>query len=196
MLGNISKPLLALVFSFAEFNSQANFRLNEAAFLASLKKQNPAQLKANKVKVLVSPSNYLCLAALYSQIPAVEVQAFKIHPQNLNTSIMLTLMAVDNKQTPTLYMGTMTKILRQMATKSAENFDYARVRSLLLEAGLDKKQLDILGQRLDLLESFLNLAGEISRPSFKPGEIMIIGVSCPFLDASTACVLFKIGMGI
>jgi hypothetical protein len=169
--------LLALVFSFAEFNSQANFRLSEAAFLASPNKQNPAQLKANKVKVLVSPSNYLCLAALYSQIPGVEVQPFKIHPQNLNASIMLTLMAVDNKQTATLYMGTVTKILRQMATDSAENFDYTWFRSLLLEAGLDKKELDILGQRLDLLESFLDLAEETSRPSFKPGEIMIIDVS-------------------
>jgi hypothetical protein len=196
MLGNLPKPLSALVFNFAEFNSRANFRPSEVAFLASPNKQNPTQLRATKVKVLVSPSNYHNLAELYTQIPGVEVHPFKIHPQDLNISIMLTLMAVDNTHAVPLYLGTVTKILRQMATESGGSFDYAKFRRLLDEAGLDKKQLDFLEQRLDLLESFLHLAGETTRPTFGPGEITIIDLSCPFLDASTACVLFKIGMGI
>lgn len=105
-------------------------------------------------------------------------------------------MAVDNTQTPPPYRGTVTKILRQMATESAGYVDYGTFRQLLLEAELDKKQLYFLEQRLDLLESFLDLVGETSRPSFNAGEITIIDLSCRFLDSSTACVLFKIGMGI
>lgn len=196
MLGSLQKPLSALVFNFAEYSSPANFRPSEVAFLASPNKQNPTNLRASKVNLLVSPSNFLSLSELYSQIPGVEVQPFKIHTQDLTINIMLTLMAVNDSQAAPLYMGIVTKILRQMAAESVDGFHYPLFRRLLDEAGLDKKQLDFLEQRIDLLESFLDLEGETDRPTFKAGEITIIDLSCPFLDSSTACVLFKIGMGI
>jgi hypothetical protein len=164
--------------------------------LASPNKQYPSHLRAAKIKVLVSPSNYLSLAEMYNQIPGLSVQPFKLHPRDLNVSVMLTLMSVDNTQTTPLYMGIVTKILREMATKSAGNFDYPEFRQRLKKSGLDRKQEDFLNQRLDLLESFLDLKNETIRPAFSPGEITIIDLSCPFLDASTACVLFKIGMEI
>lgn len=166
------------------------------AFLASSNNGNPTQLKVEKVRILVSPSNYHCLAELYQQIPGVEVHPFKIHPEDLTISIILTLMAVDSTQNPPLYMGTVTKILRQMATESSSRFNYAKFRRQLSESGLDRKQVDFLEQRLDLLESFLDLDGKTTRPKFNAGEITIIDLSCPFLDAGTACILFKIGMGI
>jgi hypothetical protein len=196
MLGLLQKPLSALVFNFAEYSSRSNFRPSEVAFLASPNQQNPNHPRARKVNILVSPSNYVALADLYGQIPGVVVHPFKLHPNDLNISIMLTLMSVDNSQNPPLYLGTVTKVLRQMATESSTGFDYPRFRRLLDEAGLDRKQVDFLNQRLDLLESFLDLKNKTTRPTFKAGEITIIDLSCPFLDASTACVLFKIGMGI
>lgn len=196
VLGSLEKPLFALIFNFAEYSSHANFRPSEVVFLASPSKQNPTQLRANKINPLVSPSNYLSLAELYSQIPGVEVQPFKIHSQDLNINIMLTLMAVDSSHIPPLYMGVVTKILRQMATESAGNFDYVKSRRLFDDVGLEKKQMDFLEQRLDMLESFLDLEGETERPTFKSGEITITDLSCPFLDANTACLLFKIGLGI
>lgn len=51
----------------------------------------------------------------------------------------------------------------------------------------------MLQLRLDLLESFLDLQGNALKPQFKPREITIMDMSCPFVDANTACILFKFG---
>lgn len=196
VLGSLQKPLSALAFNFGEYTSRTSFKLSEVAFLASPNEQNPNHPKAKKVNVLVAPSNFLALKELYEQIPGVEAHPFKLHPNDLNVSTMLTLMSVDNSQSQPLYLATVTKVLRQMATESSAGFDYLKFRRLLRMAKLDKKQVEFLNQRLDLLESFLDLKEETTKPEFKAGEITIIDLSCPFLDASTACVLFKIGMGI
>jgi hypothetical protein len=196
ILGVLQKPLSALVFNFAEYTSRSNFRPSEAAFLAAPSQQFSSCLRVNRVNVLVSPSNYLQLSALYTQIPGVEVQPFVLHPKDLNIGTMLTLMSVDQSQGTSLYMGTVTKILRKMATELSGTFNYLEFRRRLREAGLDRKQMEFLNQRLDLLESFLDLEDSITSPTFNPGEVTIIDLSCPFVDPSTACVLFKIGMGM
>ncbi|KAG4434572.1 hypothetical protein IFR05_009958 [Cadophora sp. M221] len=149
-----------------------------------------------KINVLVSPSNFLSMKALYTQIPCVKVNPFKLQPKDLNISTMLTLMSVNKTEAAPLYMGIVTKILRDMASKTAEGFDYPEFRRQLDDAGLDRKQTEFLTQRLDLLESFLDLDGSTVSPDFTAGEITIIDLSCPFVDASTACVLFKVGMGL
>jgi hypothetical protein len=149
-----------------------------------------------KVNILVSPSNYLSLKALYTQLPGVTVEPFMLRPKDLNISTMLTLMSVDQTQAAPLYMGIVTKILRNMASETAEAFNYPEFRRRIDDAGLDKKQVEFLSQRLDLLESFLDLDGSTTSPTFAEGEITIIDLSCPFMDASTACILFKIGMGL
>lgn len=136
------------------------------------------------------------MKALYTQIPCVEVNPFKLQPKDLNISTMLTLMSVNKTEAAPLYMGIVTKILRDMASKTAEGFDYPEFRRQLDDAGLDRKQTEFLTQRLDLLESFLDLDGSTVSPDFTAGEITIIDLSCPFMDASTACVLFKVGMGL
>jgi len=195
-LGILAKPLSALVLNFAEYTSSSSFRPCELAFLASPSSQSPNHLHVKQVNVLVSPSNYMSLKALYTQIPNVTVQPFMLRPEDLNISTILTLMSVNQTQAAPLYMGIVTKILRNMASKTTETFNYAEFRRKLDDAGLDKKQEEFLNQRLDLLESFLDLDGSTRRPSFAAGEITIIDLSCPFVDASTACVLFKIGMGL
>jgi hypothetical protein len=116
----------------------------------------------------------------------------RLLPRNIAT--MLTLMSVDHTQAAPLYLGTVTKVLREMAAQSSGSFIYPEFRRRLDEAGFDRKQLDFLNQRLDLLESFMDLEGATTNPTFNAGEITIIDLSCPFLDASTACVLFKIGI--
>ncbi|PMD48818.1 hypothetical protein L207DRAFT_627500 [Hyaloscypha variabilis F] len=196
VLGSLAKPLSALVFNFAEYTSGSSFRPCELAFLASPGSQSPTHLRVKQVSVLVSPSNYMSLKALYTQIPGVTVQPFMLRPEDLNISTMLTLMSVNQTQTTPLYMGIVTKILRNMASKTTESFNYREFRRQLDDAGLDKKQEEFLNQRLDLLESFLDLEGSTRSPSFAAGEITIIDLSCPFMDASTACVLFRIGMGL
>ncbi|KUJ23879.1 uncharacterized protein LY89DRAFT_776094 [Mollisia scopiformis] len=196
ILGVLQKPLSALVFNFAEYSSGASFRPCELAFLASPGSQLPGHLGVKKVNVLVSPSNYLSLKKLYTQIPGVTVQPFKLRPKDLNISTMLTLMSVDQTQATPLYMSVVRKILRDMATRTAGAFDYREFRRRLDGAKLDKKQKEFLNQRLDLLESYLDLVVSTTSPNFAAGEITIIDLSCPFMDASTACVLFKIGMGL
>jgi len=196
ILGVLQKPLSALVFNFAEYTSSSSFRPCELAFLASPSPELPTALGTKKINVLVSPSNFLSMKALYTQIPSVKVNPFKLQPKDLNISTMLTLMSVNETESAPLYMGIVTKILRDMASKTVEGFDYPEFRRQLGAAGLDRKQTEFLTQRLDLLESFLDLEGSIESPNFTAGEITIIDLSCPFMDASTACVLFKVGMGL
>lgn len=196
VLGSLEKPLTALVFNFAEYTTEFAFRPSEAVFLAAPSQSLKTPFRARKVKVLVSPSNYRTLGAAYSQIPGVSVEPFKLQSKDLNVGIMLTLMGIDQSQGSPLYMGTVTKILRRMAMDLSEDFNYLEFRRRLDEAGLDRNQMVFLEQRLDLLESFLDLEGSTSSPTFEPGEVTIMDLSCPFVDASTACVLFKIGMGM
>lgn len=164
------------------------------AFLASSSSEFPNHPKVSKINVLVSQSNYLTLKPLYSQIPGVIVQPFKLRPKDLNIGTILTLMSVDTTESAPLYMSQVTKILRDMASKSSKAFDYLEFKRQLSDAKLDRKQVDFLTQRLDLLESFLDLTGSIPGPAFEAGTVTILDLSCPFVDVNTACVLFKIGM--
>lgn len=196
VLGILQKPLSALVFNFAEYTSGSSFRPCELAFLASPGSELPSHLRVKKINIFVSPSNYLSLKALYTQIPGVTVHPFLLHPKELNISTMLTLMSVDQTQATPLYMGIVTSILRKMASKTAGAFNYPEFRRQLDGAGLDRKQRDFLDQRLELLESFLDLDNSTTGLKFAAGEVSIIDLSCPFMDASTACVLFKVAMGL
>ncbi|KAL9105734.1 MAG: hypothetical protein Q9187_008663 [Circinaria calcarea] len=195
ILGVLQKPLSVLVFHFSEWASQSSFKPSETAFLACPNPQFQHHLGVTSIIVLVSPSNYLTLRPLYMQIPGVTVQPFKILPKNLNIGTIMTLMSVDQTQAAPLYMGQVTKILRHMASESSQ-FSYPTFRRRLDDADLDRKQREFLNQRLDLLESFLDLEGSTPAPAFEAGTVTIMDLSCPFVDANTACVLFKIGMGM
>ena len=107
---------------------------------------------------------------------------------------MLTLMSVDQTQAAPLYMGQLTKVLREMASESSGNFNYPDFRLRLDRVDLDRKQREFLNQRLDLLESFLDLEDSTASPAFEAGGVTIVDLTCPFVDANLACVLFKIGM--
>ena len=196
MLGVLQKPLSALVFHYDEASSHMNFKPSEVAFLASPNPSFPNQPRVSKINVLVSPSNYLTLQPLYSQIPGVTVQPFKLHPKNLNIDTMLTLMSVDTSGSTPLYLSQVTKILRDMATNSSKAFNYLNFKRQLDATNFDRKQNDFLNQRLDLLESFLDLRNSTPIPAFEAGTVTIIDLSCPFVDVNTACVLFKIGASL
>jgi hypothetical protein len=91
-------------------------------------------------------------------------------------------------------MGQVAKLLREMASESSGNFHYPDFRRRLDKVDLDRKQREFLNQRLDLLESFLDLEDSTTSPAFDAGGVTIIDLSCPFVDANLACILFKIGM--
>lgn len=196
MLGQLHKPLSALIFHFSQYTSRISFRPCEAAYLGCPNQSFSDHPCVAPVNVLVAPSNYHNLRQSYGQIPGVRVYPFKLRPRDLNVSSMLTMMSVDQTSTQPLYVGTITKILRDMASTSANNFDYRRFKRLLFDAKLTKMQIAPLEQRLELLESFLNLDDSAPSWDFRSGGATIIDLSCPFVDPNMACVLFNIGMSL
>ncbi|EKG14252.1 Rhodanese-like protein [Macrophomina phaseolina MS6] len=106
------------------------------------------------------------------------------------------LMSVNQDQTPPLYISQVTNILRQMSATGTGEFEYASFRQRLRDAEFDRKQRAYLDQRLDLLESFLDLSGKSRQPEFTGGQLTVIDLSCPFMDDNTACVLFRAAMSM
>lgn len=143
--------------------------------------------------VLVPPSNP-AITKLYNRLPNVRVLPFKLTPRRLDIDTMLTLMAVDDSASPPLYLASVTKILRQMAMEDRGEFNYLDFKARLRSCQFNPSQLNMLELRLDLLESFLDLDNSCQEPEFLPGEITIMDMSCPFVDANTACVLFSVGL--
>ena len=194
MLGSLPNPLSALVFHFSEFSSRTSYNPCEAAFLAMAHPKFPSHSTAAYLTVVVPPSNHYNLRQIYARFPKVEVLPFKLKPQILDVGTMLVLMAVDQTKDRSLYMAQVIKVLREVVTHLNGDFDYHDFRSRLSKQKFDRQQNDFLNQRLDLLESFLDLDGESAEPRFRPGEITIMDMSCPFVDSNTACVLFKIAL--
>ncbi|ORY19148.1 hypothetical protein BCR34DRAFT_472244 [Clohesyomyces aquaticus] len=190
-IGELKNPLSALVFSYGDFNSDgAGFSISEAAFLAAPHSKFPRHPCVMKITVLVSPSNP-AIKKLYARIPNVTVMSFKIKPHTLDISTMLTLMAVDESSATPLYMAEVTRILRDINVKRNGVFDYNHFRKQLKKCDFTPSQLAMLTMRLDSLESFMDIDNTCPEPEFRSGEVTIMDMSCPFVDANTACILFK-----
>lgn len=193
-IGRLESPLSALVFSYGHFSGGGEgFSISEAAFLAAAHPKFRTHPHVKKVTVLVSPSNYHDISKLYARLPNVEVIPFKIRPANLDVGTMLTLMAVDESDDMPLYLAQVTEILRRMATEG-RSFKYQEFKKRLSMCKFNPAQEAMLKMRLDILESFLDLNNSCPDPQFAPGEVTIMDMSCPFVDANTACTLFRIGL--
>lgn len=196
MLGTLQKPLSAMVLHFSQYTSHQSFMPCEAAFLAYPSQKFPGLASVSPVSVLVAPSNYHNLKASYETIPGVNVQPFRLRHRDLNVGSMLSLMSVDQSESVPLYIGQITKILRDMASTSPESFDYNEFKRRLKVSALTKMQRRPLEQRLELLESFLVLEDSAEDCDFGTVGVTIIDLSCPFVDVNMACVLFNIGIGL
>ncbi|PLN76856.1 hypothetical protein BDW42DRAFT_198738 [Aspergillus taichungensis] len=192
-LGILQKSVSTLVLHFDEYRSTMSSQPSEAAFLARVMPQY-GQERPLLLRVLVSPTNFHNLKKMYSQIPNIEVLPFKIQPKHLNVSMMLALMSVSQGGEMPLYMAQVTRVLRDMAMESGGYFDYCDFRARLHALNLNRSQTPFLCQRLDLLDSYLDLAGETSGDYFVDGGVTILDLSCPFVDQSTACILFRIAI--
>lgn len=193
-LGQLQHPLSALVFSYGQFGGDGSgFSVSEAAFLAAPHPAFPSHPHVKKINVLVSPLNYVGMARLYSRTPNVNVSQFKLKASSLDIDIMLTLMNFSEADEQPLYMAAVTQILRQMATDGAA-FNYSIFRGKLKQCHFNPTQVNMLQMRLGLLDSFLDLHNTCLESQSKEGEVTIMDMSCPFVDANTACILFKIGL--
>lgn len=195
-LGNLKRSVSTLVLHFNEYSSNVNSQPSEAAFLASVLPKYAAEQKHIPLRVLVSPTNFHNLSSMYAHIPNVEVRPFKINPRNLNIGMMLSLMSMSQSDHMPLYMAQVLKVLREMAMESGGKFDYGDFRRRLANLRLDRHQTPFLAQRLDLLDSYLDLVGQNAGNYFVDGGVTILDLSCPFVDQSTACVLFRIAIDL
>jgi hypothetical protein len=195
-LGLLQSPLSALVFHFGQYTSRLSFRPCESAFLAYPHPHFRECPGVTSVNILAAPSNYHNLSESYGQIPGVRVRPFKLRTKDLNIKSILALMSVDQSQATPLYMGHITRILREIAAGSAGGFNYEAFKTALESCTLSRAQRAPLQQRLELLESFLDLEDSAADHNFEAGIINIVDLSCPFVDANTACVLFNIYMSM
>jgi hypothetical protein len=195
-LGPLKKPLSTLVLHYNEYSSNVSSQPSEAAFLSSTIAEYSSQLQSIPVTVLVTPSNFHNLSKMYSQIPNLQVRPFRLQPHHLNISTMLSLMSLGKNDVMPLYMAQVTRVLREMAMDNVGPFNYLAFRARLNALRLDRAQTAFLDQRLNLLESFLDLRGESSGDYFTDGGVTILDLSCPFMDESTACILFRISIDL
>lgn len=193
-LGVLQSPASTLILHYGEYTTSQSFRPCDFAFLSNLNKELSGDISRPSVTVLVSPSNYLSMKVQYTAIPDVTVLPFLIQPAELTASMMLALMGVSNTDSPPLYVNQITNILRQMSSETSGPFCYQTFRKRLGGTEFSNLQWQYLSQRLELLESFIDLSGKPTKIGFVPGQITIIDLSCPFVDENTACLLFNIGM--
>ena len=120
-------------------------------------------------------------------------ESFDIHTK-IGTDLILILMNVDETGRVPLYMAQILRILRDMATASTR-FDYNEFKQRISMTRFEPMQQNHLDIRLGVLESFLDLTGTFHNEMvFKPGEITIMDMSCPFVDVNTACIMFRCGL--
>jgi hypothetical protein len=173
-LGRLQKPVAGMVLHYDTFSTSSSAEACqpcEAAYLCT---------SGIKVRVLVSPSNYHRMKALYENLPDLALEQRKFKPTviplqlgeaQLNIKRMLTLMGADEAadgRTP-LYMHIVRKILRDMAGDGQTKFSYPLFKASLEDQPFTKDQETPLALRLEMLESFLDSKLKSStRPLSKP----------------------------
>lgn len=153
----------------------------------------------------------------------IEVRPLLFEDTELTVNHIRNLMAFrDPSQEPPLYLEVIQNILRRLGRMN-EQFSVKTFLSDLSAASMNPGQLQMLEQRLSILKTFsAATAPDIVRGDFKThtdqalekerkkqglgfkgdcikierGTLTIIDLSDPFVDASTACVLFDICLAI
>ena len=204
LLGELPKPLTALIFHYDSFTSSASGQACEAAYLCSY---------GLEVTVLVAPTNLPFMTELYRNLPGLpsDKSRLKVEPlildqKYLNVGRLLTLMSADKSEGPRpLYMQSVLQILREMALDSNRQpgIDYEEFEKRLTEKKLTPAQLSPLAIRLDCLKSFIAVKGNKAAKkktgnNWTPseGKIIIVDLSCPLVDSDTACGLFEVCLGV
>eukprot|EP00158_Paraphelidium_tribonemae_P009079 Partr_v1_DN28762_c1_g1_i1_m62958 putative Inherit from NOG: Conserved hypothetical, protein len=205
-LGNLPAPLAGLVCHFDNSTTET-IKPCEAAFLSA----ETGKPGVKSVTILVSPSNYGTMCKVYASLPNVHVRPLFFSTSDLNISRMLTLMSVDTDEALPLYMQVVEMLLRDLG----DEFTYTRFRHELSKQQFTPLQSGPLTMRLALLDSFLgeqvaskipgaNRDENVERMNaivslkrlFRPGHLVIVDLTDPFIDTGAACALFDIMLGL
>ncbi|KAH9427500.1 hypothetical protein MCOR02_012130 [Pyricularia oryzae] len=153
----LPRPLTGILFHYDTFMSDNGGEPCEAAYLASNRQV--------KVRTLCAPTNIRTIQRVYSKIPNVAVEPLRLNERDLNTTRMMSLMAVNNSKGIPLYLHVILRILRDLRIEQQEQsdtadecippFQYAKFKRGLEKECMTETQLAPLKQRLDTLESFM-----------------------------------------
>ena len=192
--GHLQSPITGVVF---HYDADSSGSIAEAANLCS---------RGVKTRVLLSESNFYTLGQKYMNLQGADehltIEQLKLRSRDLTIERMLKLMAFsDQAGTVPLYMVVLQRILRSMASEArGAAFDYRDFKRRLETENFTREQSGPLYLRLDLLESFMEAPKKKSASknlfNLSPGTLTIIDLSDPFVDASTACVLFDICLSL
>ena len=158
--------------------------------------------RGTKTRILVSRSNINALTAEYGKLPEakknLEIVPLLLQSDQLTVEVMMKLMSYSEQEgyVP-LYMAVVQRVLRDMVIASGGGpFRYTEFRKRLENETFSKDQMNLLEIRFSLLESFLDLSKNKGKRgsvfAVQPGTLTIIDLTDPFVDASTACILFDI----
>ncbi|KAF8803657.1 hypothetical protein BYT27DRAFT_7144034 [Phlegmacium glaucopus] len=190
-IGSLTKALCGLVLHFGEGGSGS--LPNETAWLS---KSLSSHVAGAPVHVYVSRSSLQTMRAVYARLGEnVVVEPLFLKNSELDAAAILSMMAVESSESAPLYMQIILSILRELG----ENFTYSDFMKQLevSKQKFNPAQLTGLEQRLSLLNSFLEPPDHKKKPStrskrFSAGQLTIVDLSDPFLNAASACGLFEI----
>jgi hypothetical protein len=202
-VGLLSRPLCGLVLHFGEGGPSA--RPCEAAWVGvpSHKGFNPP-----KVKVYVSPSSLNTMRAAYKGLGnRVTVEPLLFSEEELDAEAFLTMMAVDSSESTPLYVQ-IVLVCRPVSIPNrysllffqsilrvlGENYSYERFKTQLeiQKKDFNPAQLRGLQQRMALLKSFTENRKCKRTNRFAAGQLTIIDLSDPFINADSASGFFEI----
>ncbi|KAI7337447.1 hypothetical protein KC315_g2318 [Hortaea werneckii] len=168
--GLLKTPVAGVVFNY---DSDLSNVTAETASLCS---------RGIKVRVLVSPSNYVALEKAYRSIRGaaknLSVEKLLLGDADLNVSRMKRLMAFsDGEQNVPLYMEVMMEELRKMAM-SQRPFTVAEFEERKVAKGFKEGQASMLNMRLNLLKSFMNESHTSEEGLFKTEPVCMLFDIC------------------
>ena len=111
---------------------------------------------------------------VYSKLPNVKVESLYLTPDDLSSSRMLSLMAIDVSQTIPLYLSQALAVLEELGQ---DNFSLDAFREQLepLQALWSDVQRDHFNQRMYLLNRVISQGSSVTQ-YFGPGKLVIIDV--------------------
>ncbi|KAM0703097.1 hypothetical protein Q7P35_009795 [Cladosporium inversicolor] len=139
-----------------------------------------------KVRLLVSWSNYQQMKSLHEDFARkvggkIEVRPLLVEDTELTVNHIRNLMAFrDSSHDAPLYLEIIQNILRRLGRKNEKFSDNKNLQGQQL---VNERKKQGLGMKGDCI-------------TVEKGTLTIVDLSDPFVDASTACVLFDICLGI
>ncbi|KAI0677006.1 hypothetical protein C8Q78DRAFT_961710 [Trametes maxima] len=185
-IGTSGKPLSGLVLHFGEGGSDS--RACEAAWIGQTKIEG---VRPPVIKVYGSGPSLAALKDTYAALgPTVSVEPLLFSEKELDAEAVLSMMAVGSSDVAPLYMQRILADLRDLGGM----FTYTAFLKKVKQAKIDMTSMQVgyLEQRMALLDRFVDTGRDQSKERFKPGQLTIIDLSDPFIDAGSACALFEI----